>query len=67
MLKGTVRWFNHLAGFGYIQQDNGNETVFVYLRDVEASGLSALFEGQRLTFDTTLDRGHECAINIKAA
>lgn len=67
MLKGTVRWFNTTAGFGYIQQDNDNKTVLVYLRDVEASGLNELQEGQSLIFDTTQERGQQYAINIKSA
>ncbi len=67
MLKGTVKWFNELAGFGYIQQDNGVADVFVYLKDVEASGLRLLQEGQSVTFDITQDRLQPCAVNIKAA
>lgn len=68
MFSGTVRWFNLQAGFGYIQQHSGNTDVFVYLRDVMASGLSDLHEGQILTFDTAAaSGGQQHAVNIKVA
>jgi len=29
MVKGTVKWFNAAKGFGFIQQEEGND-VFVH-------------------------------------
>jgi CspA family cold shock protein len=54
--KGTVKFFNAAKGFGFIQQDEGGEDVFVHISAVERAGLEGLAEGQQLEF-TLVDRG----------
>ena len=54
--KGTVKFFNAHKGFGFIQQDEGGEDVFVHISSVERAGLEGLAEGQQLEF-TLVDRG----------
>ncbi|NCU12395.1 MAG: cold-shock protein, partial [Sphingomonadaceae bacterium] len=53
---GTVKFFNSAKGFGFIQQDQGGEDVFVHISAVERAGLDGLAEGQQLKF-TLVDRG----------
>jgi CspA family cold shock protein len=68
MAVGTVKWFNAQKGFGFIQPDDGSKDVFVHISAVERSGLSALSEGQKLSFD--LERGQQgkmAATNLRAA
>jgi CspA family cold shock protein len=63
-----VKWFNAQKGFGFIQPDDGSKDVFVHISAVERSGLSALSEGQKLSFD--LERGQQgkmAATNLRAA
>ena len=53
---GTVKFFNHAKGFGFITPDNGEAEVFVHISAVQASGLSGLEDGQKVTFDTEPDQ-----------
>jgi CspA family cold shock protein len=69
MTTGTVKWFNADKGFGFIQPDNGGKDVFVHISAVEIAQLRNLVEGQKLTFDQTLDErsGKTAATNLIAA
>ena len=53
---GVVKFFNAAKGFGFIQQDQGGEDVFVHISAVERAGLEGLAEGQQVKF-TLVDRG----------
>ena len=52
MATGTVKWFNAEKGFGFIQQENG-EDVFVHFRTINSSGFKSLDEGQKVQFTVT--------------
>ena len=69
MNKGTVKWFNSQKGFGFIQPANGGQDVFVHISAVERAGMSALDEGQNVSFDIVADRrtGKSAAENLRAA
>jgi CspA family cold shock protein len=69
MNKGTVKWFNSQKGFGFIQPESGNKDLFVHISAVERAGMSALNEGQKVTFDIVADRrtGKSAAENLRAA
>jgi CspA family cold shock protein len=66
MSKGTVKWFNSMKGFGFIQPDDGGKDVFVHISAVERAGMSDLREGQKVTFDVVPDRksGKSSAENL---
>lgn len=67
MATGTVKWFNSQKGFGFIQPDDGSKDVFVHISAVERAGLSGLNEGQKVTFEVTMERGKAAATNLQAA
>lgn len=48
--KGTVKWFNYKKGFGFIEQENG-EDVFVHHKSIVSSGRRSLREGQKVSMD----------------
>ncbi len=50
MPEGTVKWFNASKGFGFIEQDGGNN-VFVHHSAIQGEGYKSLDEGQRVSFD----------------
>lgn len=54
-VTGTVKWFNSVKGYGFIQPDNGTSDVFVHISAVEQAGLSSLNEGQKVSFAVTTD------------
>ena len=50
MATGTVKWFNPLKGYGFIEPEDGSGDVFVHISTVEEAGLVTLNEGQKVAF-----------------
>lgn len=66
MALGTVKWFNKMKGYGFIQPEDGSNDVFVHITAVERSGLTAIEEGQKLEFELTQGRdGRTTADELK--
>jgi CspA family cold shock protein len=55
-ITGTVKFFNSAKGFGFITPEDGSKDVFVHATAVEAAGMRALNEGDRVTFTLEDDR-----------
>ncbi len=65
--SGTVKFFNAMKGFGFIQRDDGQPDAFVHISAVERAGMSSLNEGERLSFEIEVDRrGKHAAVNLSA-
>lgn len=54
--NGTVKFFNQTKGFGFITPDEGGKDVFVHITAVERSGIGALADGMRVSFETEPDK-----------
>ncbi len=65
MAQGKVKWFSDAKGFGFIEQDSG-EDVFVHYSDIQTEGYRSLKEGQDVTFELAkADKGWRAA-NVRA-
>ncbi len=63
---GTVKFFNAMKGFGFIQRDDGQPDAFVHISAVERAGMGSLNEGDRLQFELEVDRrGKYAAVNLQ--
>ena len=49
-MKGTVKWFDVKKGFGFIQQEDGND-VFVHYSNISGNGFKVLEEGESVEFE----------------
>lgn len=68
MMNGTVKFFNTTKGFGFISSDAGGKDAFVHISALERAGISALADGQKVTYDLEQGRdGRESAINVQLA
>ncbi len=66
MPTGTVKWFNSMKGYGFIQPDDGGLDVFVHISALEQAGMSTLNEGQKISYEIATEGGKTSATNLKA-
>ena len=50
MVKGKVKWFNDSKGFGFLEQENG-EDVFCHFSAITGDGFKSLQEGDAVEFE----------------
>ncbi|MCG8358145.1 MAG: cold-shock protein [Kiloniellales bacterium] len=65
MASGTVKWFDPVKGYGFIQPVDGSRDAFVHISAVERAGLSSLREGQEVEYELVPGRnGKSSAENL---
>lgn len=50
MAEGKVKWFNGDKGYGFIEQEDG-EDIFVHFSAIEGEGYKSLNENDRVQFE----------------
>jgi CxxC-x17-CxxC domain-containing protein len=59
--QGAVKWFTESKGFGFIQDDGGDD-IFVHFSAIQGDGFRTLAEGDRVEFDVVPGaRGRQAA------
>ncbi|MDV5121182.1 MAG: cold shock domain-containing protein [Candidatus Scalindua sp.] len=65
-IKGTVKWFDVKKGFGFIQQEDGND-VFVHYSNITGNGFKVLEDGESVEFEVIEgDKGLQAQNVVKA-
>ena len=63
MQKGTVKWFNAVKGYGFIQSESG-EDVFVHFSAIQGEGYKTLEEGAAVEFEVISGEKGPQAANV---
>jgi CspA family cold shock protein len=64
MKTGKVKWFSDQKGFGFLEQEGGDD-VFVHHSAIVSEGFRSLAEGDRVEF--TIEQGQKgpAAANVR--
>jgi CspA family cold shock protein len=64
MATGRVKWFDDRKGYGFIEQEDGGQDVFVHFSALQGEGYKTLDEGQQVQFDIVQGEKGPQAANV---
>ncbi|MYH10329.1 MAG: cold-shock protein [Gemmatimonadales bacterium] len=68
MPSGTVKWFNDSKGYGFIEQPDGGDDVFVHYSSIVMDGYKTLAEGMEVDYEFTQgDKGLHATRVVRTA
>lgn len=65
MQSGTVKRFNKIKGYGFIEPDAGGNEVFVHFSEIQLAGYKELQPGQRISYELKQGEKGDFASNVK--
>lgn len=66
MAFGTVKWFNDVKGFGFIEPEGGGADVFAHFSAIQMDGFRTLKQGSSVEFELVLGPKGNLAQNIRS-
>ena len=64
MPNGVVKWFSNRKGYGFIEQEEG-EDIFVHHSAINMSGFRTLSEGDQVSFEIEVGERGPAAKNVE--
>ena len=65
MPRGQVKWFSDQKGYGFIQQEDGGQDVFVHHSSITMDGFRSLAEGQAVEYELENGPKGPKAVNVR--
>lgn len=67
-MKGIVKWFNGIKGYGFIVGDDDHKEYFVHFSDIKSNeDFKTLTENEKVEFEAEQDeQGRDKATKVKA-
>ncbi|MBI4387797.1 MAG: cold shock domain-containing protein [Candidatus Omnitrophica bacterium] len=63
-VKGKVKWFSNVKGYGFVEQEGGGQDVFVHYSSIQGEGYKTLEEGDEVAFEITQGEKGPQASNV---
>lgn len=64
MPTGVVKWFSNRKGYGFIEQEDGDD-IFVHHSAINMQGFRTLAEGDRVSFEIEIGERGPAAKNVE--
>ena len=64
MPNGVVKWFSNKKGYGFIEQEEGDD-IFVHHSAINMQGFRTLSEGDRVSFEVEVGERGPSAKNVE--
>ena len=64
MPNGVVKWFSNRKGYGFIEQEDGDD-IFVHHSAINMAGFRTLSEGDRVSFEIEVGERGPAAKNVE--
>tara|TARA_Y100000996_G_scaffold388776_1_gene348626 strand:- start:561 stop:773 length:213 start_codon:yes stop_codon:yes gene_type:complete len=62
--KGTVKWFNNVKGYGFIEPSDGGKDLFCHMSDIQMEGYKTLKDGQEVEYELADSEKGPAAKNV---
>jgi CspA family cold shock protein len=62
--NGVVKWFSNRKGYGFIEQEEGDD-IFVHHSAINMAGFRTLSEGDRVSFEIEVGERGPAAKNVE--